>query len=59
VQPGNGGQEIRKKDVASNIKLLMDRGGYPILSSWEEINREGHKYKQVLISKYMGELYRE
>ncbi|KAN0136928.1 hypothetical protein V8E53_005369 [Lactarius tabidus] len=57
VQPNNDHQEIGKKDLAVNIKLQKDSQGYPILPSWEVINREGHVYKRYLIGKYLSELY--
>ncbi|KAF8268514.1 hypothetical protein EI94DRAFT_1700174 [Lactarius quietus] len=32
--------------------------GYPMLPSWEAINRKGLSYKKLLIGKFMGEMYR-
>jgi hypothetical protein len=60
VQSSDGGQENRNKtDAAANIKLAKDDRGYPVLPSWEVINRESHAYKKALIGKFLGELYRE
>ena len=59
VQSIDGSQNGKKKDAAANIKLLKDGQGYPVLPSWEAINREGHAYKKALIGKFLIELYRE
>ena len=59
MQPSDGVQENRKKEVAANIKLARDGQGYPLLLSWEMINQEGHSYKKALIGKFLIELYGE
>ena len=59
MQPSDSVQENRKKEVAANIKLARDGQGYPLLPSWETINREGHSYKKALIGKFLIELYGE
>jgi hypothetical protein len=46
-------------DTAANIKLATNGQGYPVLPSWETINRKGHAYKKALIGKFLCELYRE
>ncbi|KAF8257949.1 hypothetical protein EI94DRAFT_1708448 [Lactarius quietus] len=59
AQPRNGGQDDGKnKENPKNIKLLMNRYGYPVLPSWEAINQEGATYKKVLIGKFMTQLYK-
>ena len=60
MQSSDGSQENRKKmDMAANIKLATNSQGYPVLPSWEAINRKGHAYKKALIGKFLCELYRE
>ncbi|KAF8262974.1 hypothetical protein EI94DRAFT_1807966 [Lactarius quietus] len=59
VQPRNGGQDNGKdNENPKNIKLPMNRHGYPVLLSWEAINQEGHTYKKLLIGKFMTQLYK-
>ncbi|KAF8261280.1 hypothetical protein EI94DRAFT_1705653 [Lactarius quietus] len=48
----NGGENPK------NIKLPMNRHGYPVLLSWEAINQEGHTCKKLLIDKFMTQLYK-
>jgi hypothetical protein len=39
------------------VKLTMDKDGYPILPSLEEIDRRGLLYKKQLIGKFLGNIY--
>lgn len=63
MRPGNAGQDTEKikepKKEPQDINLPMNNNGYPVLPSWEIINRETHGYKQRLIGKFMGEMYSE
>jgi hypothetical protein len=60
VRPSDGGEDGRKRNNATpKIQLTIDDGGYPVLPSWDAIDKEGLMYRKLLIGNFMSEMYSE
>ncbi|KAH9030878.1 hypothetical protein EDB85DRAFT_2146392 [Lactarius pseudohatsudake] len=59
LRPADSGEDNRKRDATRKVKRPTDEKGYPALPSWEAIDREGLKYKKMVIGSFMSEMYRE
>ncbi|KAH9016604.1 hypothetical protein EDB84DRAFT_1567173 [Lactarius hengduanensis] len=57
ARPADSGEDNRKRDATRKVKLPTDEKGYPALPSWEAIDREGLKYKKMVIGSFMSEMY--
>jgi hypothetical protein len=59
AHPAGSEEENRNKGATPKVKLPMDEKGYPVLPSWEAIDRGGLMYKKMVIGKFMSEMYGE
>jgi len=53
----SSGGEPRQKQKSLEIKLKMDKNGYLILPSPEEIDGHDLLYKKRLIGRFMSDVY--
>ncbi|KAH9027300.1 hypothetical protein EDB84DRAFT_1563480 [Lactarius hengduanensis] len=57
AHPADSEEESRNRGATPKVKLSIDENGYPVLPSWEAIDRGGLMYKKMVIGKFMSEMY--